>query len=111
MFLLETTGFIKFMEKLLLIVDQQTDFCHSQQLWDIEKECPIFRVSDLWECPEDAIIGRALHDADDATNLIKIGLRYASEGYNDIKVIWEDCPEEDIEEFVEEYIKKWKETH
>ena len=45
-------------------------------------------------------------------NLIKIGLRYASEGYNDIKVIWEDCSEEDdIEEFVEEYIKKWKEAH
>lgn len=99
------------MEKLLLVVDQQTDFFHSQQLWDIEKECSIYSVSDLWECPEDAIIGRALHDADDATNLIKAGLRYASEGYDDIKVIWKDCPEEDdIEEFVEEYIKKWKEV-
>ena len=100
------------MEKILLAVHYEREDCQRQELWDIEKECPIFRVSDLWECPEDAIIGRALHDADDATNLIKIGLRYASEGYNDIKVIWEDCPEEDdIEEFVEEYIKKWKEAH
>ena len=100
------------MEKVLLAVHYEREDYQRQELWDIEKECPIFRVSDLWECPEDAIIGRALHDADDATNLIKIGLRYASEGYNDIKVIWEDCPEEDdIEEFVEEYIKKWKEAH
>ena len=100
------------MEKILLGVHYEREDYQRQELWDIEKECPIFRVSDLWECPEDAIIGRALHDADDATNLIKIGLRYASEGHDDIKVIWEDCPEEeDIEEFVEEYIKKWKETH
>lgn len=97
------------MEKILLAVLSEKYDHQRQELWDIEKECPIFGVSDLWECPEDAIIGRALHDA---TNLIKIGLRYASEGYDDIKVIWEDCPEEDdIEEFVEEYIKKWKETH
>ena len=100
------------MEKILLAVHSEKGGYQRQELWDIEKECPIFGVSDLWECPEYAIIGRALHGADDATNLIKIGLRYASEGYNDIKVIWEDCPEEDdIEEFVEEYIKKWKEAH
>lgn len=100
------------MEKILFAVHYEREGYQRQELWDIEKEYPIFEVSDLWECPEDAIIGRALHDADDATNLIKIGLRYASEGYDDIKVIWEDCPEEDdIEEFAEEYIKKWKETH
>ncbi len=100
------------MEKILLAVHYEREDYQRQELWDIEKECPIFGVSDLWECPEDAIIGRALHDADDATNLIKIGLKYASEGYDDIKVIWEDCPEgDDIEYFVEEYIKRWKETH
>ena len=100
------------MEKILLAVHSEKYDHQRQELWDIEKECPIFGVIDLWECPEDAIIGRALHDADDATNLIKIGFKYALEGYDDIKVIWKDCPEEDdIEEFVEEYIKKWKETH
>lgn len=100
------------MEKILLAVHCEREDYQRQELWDIEKECPIFGVSDLWECPEDAIIGRALHDADDATNLIKVGLKYASEGYDDIKVIWEDCPEgDDIEDFVEEYIKRWKETH
>lgn len=100
------------MEKLLLIVDQQTNFCHSQQLWDIEKECPIFGVSDLWECPEDAIIGRALHDAGDAFDLIEIGFKYASEGYTKINLIWADCPkDEELNDFAEEYIKKWKETH
>lgn len=100
------------MEKILLAVHCEREDYQRQELWDIEKGCPIFGVSDLWECPEDAIIGRALHDADDATNLIKVGLKYASEGYDDIKVIWEDCPEgDDIEDFVEEYIKRWKETH
>ena len=100
------------MEKILLAICYKTDSYQRQELWDIEKECLIFEVSDLWECPEDAIIGRALHGANDATNLIKIGLRYASEGYNDIKVIWKDCLEkEDTEEFAEEYIKKLKETH
>ena len=100
------------MEKILLAVCYKTDSYQRQELWDIEKEYLMFEVSDLWECPEDAIIGRALHGANDAINLIKIGLKYASEGYDDIKVIWEDCPEEDdIEEFVEEYIKNWKETH
>lgn len=100
------------MDKILLAVHYRRGDYQRQELWDIEKECPIFGVSDLWECPEDAIIGRALHGANDATNLIKIGLKYASEGYDDIKVIWEDCPEgDDIEDFVEEYIKRWKETH
>lgn len=99
------------MEKLLLIVDQQTDYHHSQQLWDIEKEYSIYSVSDLWECPEDAIIGRALHNASDATYLIKRGLRYALEGYTDIKIIWADCPEdEELDYFAEEYIKKYKEN-
>ena len=112
MFLLETTGFIKFMEKLLLVVDQQTDFGHSQQLWDIEKEYSIYSVSDLWECPEDAIIGRALHDAGDAFDLIEIGFKYASEGYTKINLIWENCPkDEELDDFAEEYINKWKETH
>ena len=100
------------MEKILLAVHYKREDYQRQELWDIEKECLIFEVGDLWECPEDAIIGRALHGANDATNLIKIGLKYASEGYDDIKVIWEDCPkEDDIEEFAEEYIKRWKETH
>lgn len=99
------------MEKLLLVVDQQTDYHHSQQLWDVEKEYSIYSVSDLWECPEDAIIGRALHGARDAFGLIEIGFKYASEGYTKINLIWEDCPkDEELDYFAKEYIKKYKEN-
>ena len=99
------------MIKNLLIIYINNWCNQTQYLYDLDSELEIFSVSDLSECPEDAIIGRALHDADDATNLIKTGLRYALEGYDDIKVIWKDCPEEDdVEEFVKEYIKKQKEV-
>ena len=100
------------MEKILLAVHYEREDYQRQELWDIEKECPIFGVSDLWECPEDAIIGRALHDAGDAFDLIEIGFKYASEGYTKINLIWENCPkDEELDDFAEEYIKKWKEAH
>ena len=31
----------------------------SQELWDIDDRKELYEVSDLSECPEDAIIGRA----------------------------------------------------
>ena len=100
------------MEKILLAVHYEREDYQRQELWDIEKECLIFEVCDLWECPEDAIIGRALHDAGDAFDLIEIGFKYASEGYTKINLIWADCPkDEELDDFAEEYIKKWKETH
>ena len=100
------------MEKILLAVHCEREDYQRQELWDIEKEYSIYSVSDLWECPEDAIIGRALHDAGDAFDLIEIGFKYASEGYTKINLIWENCPkDEELDDFAEEYIKKWKETH
>ena len=33
-------------------------------------------------------------------------------GYTKINLIWENCPkDEELDDFAEEYIKKWKETH
>ena len=46
------------------------------------------------------------------TSGVQIGFKYASEGYTKINLIWENCPkDEELDDFAEEYIKKWKETH
>lgn len=97
------------MIKTLFAFDKLTDDYHHQELWDPDTESPLFCVSDLCECPEDAIIGRALHDTDDAVNLIIAGFNFCKNGYDAINVEWRDCPEEDdLDEFAEETIKQWK---
>lgn len=97
------------MDKHLVIFEQHDDSCCFQQLRDADTNSPIYYVSDLWECPEDAIIGRALHDCGDAVDLIKLGMTYANQGYDNIIVDYEDCPEdEDLESWAEEYIAKMK---
>lgn len=47
----------------------------------------LFCVSDLCECPEDAIIGRDLFDADDYIAAVRFGMSLARDGYNDIHII------------------------
>ncbi len=44
-----------------------------------------FSVSDLSECPEDAIIGRDLFDADDYLRAVKYGIALAKQGYDDVE--------------------------
>lgn len=93
------------MDKHLIIFEQIDSYSHFQQLWDVDANRPIYYVSDLWECPEDAIIGRALHDCDDAVDLIKLGMKYFNQGYENLKVDFVECPEdEDLESWAEEYI-------
>ena len=41
-----------------------------QELWDIDDKKELYGVSDLSECPEDAIIGRALLSGDEVLDLI-----------------------------------------
>lgn len=80
-----------------------------QELWDPDEKYCLFSVSNLWECPEDAIIGRALHNSQDARFLIEHGIEYAKEGYDSITAIYAECPsDEDLEEFIENYLNEWK---
>jgi hypothetical protein len=44
-----------------------------------------FSVSNLSECPEDAIIGRDLFDADDYLRAVKYGIALAKQGYDDVE--------------------------
>lgn len=93
------------MEKHLILFDKYDEFYHRQELWDPDTKEPLYGVSDLWECPEDAIIGRALHDGEDAFKLIKIGLKYSKMGYDKIILDYADCPSsKDLHEYVNKYI-------
>ena len=45
-----------------------------------------FHVSNLNECPEDAIIGRDLFNAYDFINTLKLGMELGQEGYTKIDI-------------------------
>lgn len=55
----------------------------------------LFCVSNLNECPEDAIIGRDLFTADDYIEAVKFGMKLRADGYDDIEVINVDIREEE----------------
>ena len=45
----------------------------------------MFSVSNLNECPEDAIISRDLFDAEDYIKAVKYGITLAQQGYTDVE--------------------------
>ena len=45
-----------------------------------------FSVHDLCECPEDAIIGRDLFDADDFIYAVRFGMDLRDKGYTDLQI-------------------------
>ena len=45
-----------------------------------------FSCHNLDECPEDAIIGRDLFDANDYLNAVEFGMKLAKQGYDGIEV-------------------------
>lgn len=99
------------MTKTLIVFEESSKWegVFHQELWDPDDESCLFSVSNLWKCPEDAIIGYALHDSGDAKSLIEHGIKYAQEGYENIEVKYVLCTDgEEFEEFVENYINEWK---
>ena len=54
----------------------------------------LFSVSNLSECPEDAIIGRDLFDASDYINAVRFGMELAKNGYDDIEEVWTEDEDE-----------------
>ena len=94
------------MIKNLLIIHIEEDYKATREyLYDLDSEKQIFSVSDLWECPEDAIIGRDLIDAEGIIDFIELGMKYAKEGYSEIKYFYEELEEEpdDIDEILNKY--------
>lgn len=54
--------------------------------WDHDDFQGNFSVHDLCECPEDAIIGRDLFDANDFIYAVRFGMDLRDKGYTDLQV-------------------------
>lgn len=77
----------------------------SQELWDIDDRKKLYGVSDLSECPEDAIIGRALLSGDEVLDLVKLGMNYSKMGYDEIEYTYLECPEDvELDKFIQDYL-------
>lgn len=55
----------------------------------LDGEQTIFSAYNLCECPEDAIIGRDLFDANDYLSAVKYGIELAKNGYNEVELLVE----------------------
>ena len=88
--------------KRLLIVTSYYYDISTESLYDVDSHKLLYSISDMWDCPEDATIDRALPSARDAINLIQLGIKYHTEGYDRIEIA-RACTDEDVEEFIEEY--------
>lgn len=62
--------------------DDYDDICYEF----IDNDMMQFYASNLDECPEDAIIGRCLFDADDFIRAVRTGMRLAQDGFVDLDV-------------------------
>jgi len=90
------------MKKYLTVVTERGNYRTRQVLFiDATKSQG---VSDLSECPEDAIIGRDLIDCHDISRWIEKGAVWANAGY---ELIFNSVETDNLEEFdIEEYLKK-----
>lgn len=61
-----------------------------------EEEGIDFYVSDLDECPEDAVLGRDLFCADDYVRALEKGMELARKGYT--KIVFDDSDKDEGEE-------------
>ena len=76
-----------------------------QELWDIDDRKNLYGVSDLSECPEDAIIGRALLSGEEVLDLVELGMNYSKMGYDEIEYNYLECPEDvELDEFIQDYL-------
>lgn len=91
------------MKKHITLFGKESLFGDSrQELWDRKK---LYGVSDLSECPEDAIIGRALLSGEEVLDLVELGMSYSKMGYNEIEYNYLECPEDiELDGFIQDYL-------
>ena len=67
--------------------EQYDSYPYRQWLYDPDDDMRVvFDVCDLTDCPEDAIIGRALFDADDYIKALNKGIELAKAGYDRVEI-------------------------
>lgn len=75
------------MKKILKLYEERNRYegtCY-QEISD-ELGCR-FSVSNLGECPEDAMIGRELFDASDYLRAVRYGIELAKQGYDEVEYV------------------------
>lgn len=78
---------------------------YRQELWDVDDRKKLYGVSDLSECPEDAIIGRALLSGEEVLDLVELGMNYSKMGYDEIEYNYLECPEDvKLDGFIQDYL-------
>ena len=94
------------MKKHITLFEKVFSFGDShQELLDIDDRKELYGVSDLSECPEDAIIGRALPSGDEILDLVKLGMNYSKMGYDEIEYEYLECPKNvELDEFIQNYL-------
>lgn len=74
-------------EKLYdVVVNFERDVYYDIRYEYINNELMQFSVSNMDECPEDAIIGRCLFDAYDYLEAVKVGIELAKQGYTGLNI-------------------------
>lgn len=94
------------MKKHITLFGKESLFGDSrQELWDIDDRKKLYGVSDLSECPEDAIIRRALLSGEEVLDLVELGMSYSKMGYDEIEYNYLECPEDvELDGFIQDYL-------
>ena len=94
------------MKKHITLFGKESLFGDSrQELWDVDDRKKLYGVSDLSECPEDAIIGRALLSGEEVLDLVELGMNYSKMGYDEIEYNYLECPADvELDRFIQDYL-------
>ena len=94
------------MKKHITLFGKESLFGDSrQELWDVDDRKKLYGVSDLSECPEDAIIGRTLLSGEEVLDLVELGMSYSKMGYDEIEYNYLECPEDvELDGFIQDYL-------
>lgn len=91
-------------KRLLIVISYYYDIS-TESLYDIDSQELLYSISDMWNCPEDATIDRALPSVYEAITLIQLGIKYHIEGYDRIEIA-RAYTDKDIEEFIDDYFNQ-----
>lgn len=91
-------------KRLLIVISYYYDIS-TESLYDVDSQELLYSISDMWDCPEDATIDRALPSVYEAITLIQLGIKYHIEGYDRIEIA-RAYTDKDIEEFIDDYFKQ-----
>ena len=92
-------------KRLLIVTSSSWDDINTESLYDVDSQELLYSISDMWDCPEDATIDRALPSVYEAITLIQLGIKYHIEGYDRIEIA-RAYTDKDIEEFVDDYFNQ-----